>query len=229
MVIGNGVMAKRFSAYEQDNRVVIFASGVSDSKSTAVADYEREKELLQQTMQQYPESLLVYFSTCSIYDPFLQTDQYIIHKLNIEGLLKSSKQDYLVFRVSNVAGPGGNPKTIFHYLAQSIVAHRSFQLWKHAFRNLIDVEDVFLLASHFIEHGEKNSIVNIAHPVSFSMPEMVRTFESYFHKKGNYIEVEAGHYFHIDTSKVQTISHGAGVQLGGNYLYRLLEKYYPLV
>ena len=222
-------MAKRFSAYQQDNRVVIFASGVSDSKSTNVEDYQREKNLLKQTLFEYPDSVLIYFSTCSILDPFLHTDPYIIHKLEIENLLVTSGYDYLVLRVSNVAGPGGNPKTIFHYLAQSIMYERAFQLWKHASRNLIDVDDVFMLVTYLIDYGEKNCIVNIAHPISFGMPEMVRTFEYFFKKKGNYVEVNAGHYFHINTSVVQSICKDAGVHFGGNYLYRLLEKYYPLV
>jgi len=229
MVIGNGLMAKRFSAYQTDSSVVIFASGVSDSKSKDEAEYQRVKDLLKATIAQFPQALLVYFSTCSIYDTFLKDNHYIHHKLDIEHLIVHSGNDYQVLRVSNVAGPGGNPKTIFHYLAQSIPSNRPFQLWKQAFRNLIDVDDVYLLVKHLLITGAKNTIINIAHPVSFSMPEMVRTFESYFHKQGNYTEVEAGHYFHIDTSKVQTIAADAGVHFGGNYLYRLLEKYYPLV
>lgn len=229
MVVGNGLMAKRFSAYRQDNRVVVFASGVSNSKSTDKAAYLREIDLLKQTLEDYPNCLLVYFSTCSIYDPFLQTNPYILHKLEIENLLATSGHNFLVFRVANVAGPGGNPKTIFHYLAQSILHERPFDLWKHAFRNLIDVNDVFLLVTYFMASGEQNRIINIAHPVSFAMPDMVNTFESYFQKKGNYKEVEAGHFFHIDTTEVQAICKDAGVDFGGNYLCRLLERYYPLV
>jgi nucleoside-diphosphate-sugar epimerase len=228
MVIGNGLMAKRFSDYLSDGRVVIYASGVSDSKSTNEADYQREISLLNNTISTFPGCLLVYFSTCSIYDPFLSDKPYIRHKLKVEDLLRHSGIDYLVFRVSNVAGPCGNPKTIFHFLAQSIQRGLPFNLWKQASRNMIDVDDVYLFVKYFIERQYKNAIINIAHPVSFNMHDIVETFEAYFHKKGNYIIIEAGSDFFIDTTLVQSVAEKAGVSFEGNYLYRLLEKYYPI-
>lgn len=222
-------MAKRFSPYLADPSVVIFASGVSDSKSIDAAQYLRERNLLKETIGKFPDATLVYFSTCSIYDPYLKDNPYIRHKLEIEKLLAASGNKYLLLRVSNVAGPGGNPKTIFNYLAHFIRHSLYFKLWKQAYRNLIDVDDVFLLTRHLLNTGTTNTIVNIAHPSTLSMPFIVKTFEEYFQKQGNFVPVEAGYYFHFDTSLVQTIAKEAGVDFEGDYLYRLLEKYYPLV
>jgi hypothetical protein len=84
-----------------------------------------------------------------------------------------------------------------------------------------------LLAKYFIENGFENTIINIAHPLSISMHDIVITFESYFNQKGNYKEVLAGRDFFIDTSQVVGVAEMAGVHFEGNYLYRLLEKYYP--
>jgi nucleoside-diphosphate-sugar epimerase len=220
-------MAKRFASYHDDADVVIFASGVSDSKTNDSHAFEREEQLLRQTLAQYPEALMVYFSTCSIYDPFLVDKSYVKHKLNMEHLLQQSGHPYLICRVSNVAGPGGNPKTIFHYLAGAVLEERSFPLWKHAYRNLIDVDDVYALVKWLIDHGTKNEIINIAHPVSFTMPEIMAAYLQHFHRQGHHFEIEAGHHFPIDTSTVEAIAASAGVNFGGNYLYRLLEKYYP--
>jgi nucleoside-diphosphate-sugar epimerase len=227
MVVGNGLMAKRFSAYQSSPEVVIFASGVSDSKSTDEAAFEREFQMVEHTLSLYPDSLFVYFSTCSIYDPSLSARSYIIHKLKVEERIAASGVPYMIFRVSNVAGPGGNPKTIFHFLAKAVKEGLPFELWMHAYRNLVDVDDVFALVKYLVEHGRKNAVYNIANPASFHLPEMVRVMEHYFHQKARYGRVEAGDFFHIDTSLVEEIAAAAGVDFDGDYLRRLLLKYYP--
>jgi nucleoside-diphosphate-sugar epimerase len=228
MVIGNGLMAQRFSAYQNNPGVVIFASGVSDSKSEDAEGFQREVLLVEHTLKSNPNSLFVYFSTCSINDPSLQQKPYLKHKLNIEQMIVESGNRYMIFRVSNVAGRGGNPKTIFHYLVHAIREGFLFDLWMHAYRNLLDADDLFSLIDYLISHGSPNSITNIANPVSFHLPEMVSTIENYFHKKANYKEVEAGNFFHIETPIVDQIAKQAGVDFDGDYLHRLLSKYYPL-
>jgi nucleoside-diphosphate-sugar epimerase len=228
MVIGNGLMAKQFKAYQNVQGVVIFASGVSDSKSGDEAAFQKELLLAEQTLKGNPHSLFVYFSTCSINDPSLQQKPYLKHKLNIERKIAESGNRYMIFRVSNVAGRGGNPKTIFHFLATAVREGLPFDLWMHAYRNLIDADDVFALVDYLIAHGELTSITNIACPVSFHLPEMVRTMENYFGKKANYRKVEAGDFFNIDTTVVENIAPQAGVDFDGDYLRRLLSKYYPL-
>ena len=228
MVVGNGLMAKLFSAYQNKNGVVIFASGVSDSKSEEDAAFQREIQLTAETLESQPDSLFVYFSTCSINDPSLQHKPYLRHKLNIERMISCSGNRYMIFRVSNVAGSGGNPKTIFHYLVNAVKEGTPSDLWMYAYRNLIDADDVFALVDYLIVHGELNSITNIACPVSFHLPEMVGTMENYFGKKANYRKVEAGDFFNINTAVVENIAPKAGVDFDGDYLRRLLSKYYPL-
>ncbi len=228
MVIGNGLMAKLFSAYQHVPGVVIFASGVSDSKSEDELAFQREVDLLQHCLPDFQGSLIVYFSTCSINDPSLQHKPYLRHKLNMERLIAASGNPFMIFRVSNVAGSGGNPKTVFHYLVNAVKEGLPFDLWMHAYRNLLDADDLFALADYFIRFGQPGTITNIANPVSFHLPEMVAAMEAYFGKKANYRKVEAGDFFHIDTSVVEKIAPEAGVDFDGDYLRRLLLKYYPL-
>jgi nucleoside-diphosphate-sugar epimerase len=228
MVIGNGLIGQLFSTYQSNPEVVIFASGVSDSKSEDKTGFQREVQLVEQTLSSNPHSLFVYFSTCSIYDPSLQQKPYLKHKLNIEQMIAESGNRYMIFRVSNVAGRGGNPGTIFQYLVRAVREGPAFDLWMHACRNLIDADDVFALVDYLIVHGEPDSITNIANPVSFHLPEMVATMENYFGKKASFRKVEAGDFFQIETPVVDKIATLAGVDFDGDYLRRLLSKYYPL-
>lgn len=228
MVIGNGLMAKRFSAYQTNPGVIIFASGVSDSKTTDPLAFAREINLVETTLKKYPEAVFVYFSTCSIYDPFLKGRPYITHKIAVEKQIAESGNPFMIFRVSNVAGPIGNPKTIFHFLANAVKNGLPFDLWMHAYRNLIDVDDVFALVDYLVRQNSVQNIINIANPVSFHLPEMVGVMEFYFRKKAHFQKVEAGDFFHIDTAQVEEIAGPAGVDFDGDYLRRLLSKYYPL-
>ena len=84
MVIGNGMIAKRFAAYTGNDQFIIFASGVSNSRTNDTAAYNREAALLLDTIKHNKDKTLVYFSTCSIYDPGEKDSPYVLHKLKME-------------------------------------------------------------------------------------------------------------------------------------------------
>ena len=69
MVIGDGMMAQAFGAFQGEPGVVVFASGVSNSLETRPEVFARERRLLERTRAAHPEALLVYFGTCSVDDP----------------------------------------------------------------------------------------------------------------------------------------------------------------
>ena len=66
MVVGNGMIANRFMSYKDDDDVIIFASGVSNSKDIVEENFVREFQLLHQTVKNNADKTLVYFSTCSV-------------------------------------------------------------------------------------------------------------------------------------------------------------------
>ena len=87
MVIGNGMIANRFMNYKNDKDIIIFASGVSNSKDTIEQNFLREFKLLNQTIKDNPGNTFVYFSTCSIQDNDLASSPYVIHKKKLKNLL----------------------------------------------------------------------------------------------------------------------------------------------
>src|SRR4051794_11359548 len=111
MVIGNGMVAKKFESYKTNDQFLIFASGVSNSKNTNPEAYERELTLLKSAIKENQEKILVYFSTCSIYDPGEETSKYVLHKKHIEQLIQKKQKQFYVFRVSNLVGQSGNRNT----------------------------------------------------------------------------------------------------------------------
>ena len=65
-IIGNGLIAKAFQDFNFTKNCVIFASGVSDSADENNFNFAREFNLLENTVKNFKNKRLVYFSTCSL-------------------------------------------------------------------------------------------------------------------------------------------------------------------
>lgn len=227
MVIGNGMIAKRFSPYADDNKWLVFASGVSHSMSITDAEFERENKLLQQTIHNNPHKTLIYFSTCSIYDPSLQHTAYVLHKLQMEELIKNNAAAYLIFRVSNPVGFTNNHYTVLNYFVENITSQTFFTVWQYASRNLLDIDDMYHLCNHIMQQELwLNKIINIANPVNYPVTAIIESIETHVNKKGNFKFAEKGNSPLIDTSEIQPLFIQLHIEFGNNYLPKLLQKYF---
>ena len=66
MIVGNGLLATAFAPrFASDRALTVFASGVANSRETRQAEFERERDLLQHTLQAAP--VMMYFSTLATY------------------------------------------------------------------------------------------------------------------------------------------------------------------
>lgn len=229
MVIGSGMIAKRFGVYAADSRFLIFASGVSNSMLNDRNAFKRESYMLQDTIKKHSQKNLVYFSTCSIYDPSMKKSPYVLHKLEMESIIKSSHINYNIFRVSNPIGKTENSNTVLNYFVKNILDKKEFTIWKYASRNLIDLDDVYLVSNYILSNNLfKNHKVNIANPVNYSVISIVRVIEEHFGIAGNYKLADKGNSPLIDTSAIQPILSELKINFNNSYLSSILQKYFPL-
>ena len=229
MVIGNGMIAKRFSSYNADAEVLIFAAGNSNSSGASTAESPRETELLLHSIEANQQATFVYFSTCSIYDPSLTQSIYVQHKLRMEELIEQHAPYYLIFRVSNPVGLTQNRHTVLNFFAEHIRTGLHFNVWKYASRNLIDIDDMFVLCDHIIQNGIKlNSVINIANPVNYPVVSIAEAIEQHFTCKGNYSLLEKGNSPLIDTTAIQPLFSLLHIDFNPHYLTSLLQKYFPV-
>jgi nucleoside-diphosphate-sugar epimerase len=227
MVVGNGMVAKRFESYKTDDRFLIFASGVSNSKNIDQTTYNRELSLLERSIQEHKEKVLVYFSTCSIYDPGEQGSNYVLHKKKIESIIQKQVSKFYIFRVSNLVGYSDNPNTILNFFVYHIIHGINFDLWINATRNLIDVDDMFTIADYILQNKTlENQISNIANPDSYTTIEIIKAIEILLNVKASYIPIPKGDMFRIDITHIIPIIKELSLQFGKNYLHNLLRKYY---
>lgn len=227
MVVGKGMIGLRFESYDDNPSIVVYASGVSDSKETNLSLFEREKKLLSRTLLEHKNKIIVYFSTCGIYDKSLKTDRYIQHKIEMEELIKNVATKWLIFRVSNLVGPGGNPLTLINFLVERIGTGKKFELWKSSYRNFVDLDDLYTTVKFCLDYNcFTNRIINLANPHSLPMPEIVKTLEKFLNKSALYEETEKGISYEINIQDIAPIYAKLGINFNDDYLSKILEKYY---
>ncbi len=227
MVVGNGMIANRFMSYKDDDDVIIFASGVSNSKDTVEENFIREFQLLHKTVSDYTDKTLVYFSTCSLEDNDLALAPYVIHKKTVEEFIKRNVAKFYLFRISNLAGTSNNPYTLLNYFIFNILKNLPLTVWKNAYRNIIGIDDMFSIANHLLQKKENiNAIINIANPVNYSVPYIVKTIEHHLNKKATVNELDRGDDYKIDVSLIEPLFNKLNIQFNENYLAALLKKYY---
>ncbi len=225
MIIGNGLLAQAFAPdFTDDPNVVVFASGVSNSRETRLDAFARERDLLLTTLAQ--QKLTLYFSTCSVHDLELEDSPYVKHKIEMENLVRDSAR-FAVFRLPQVVGKTPNPNTLTNYLYHQISTGTPFQIWLHASRNLIDVSDIAAIVTDLVHtHKADDVVTNIACPFSVTVPQLVKLFEAALNKQAIYTTVEAGGHYFIDASLALSIANRIGITFDDHYIKNLIRKYY---
>lgn len=228
MVIGTGLIAKKFSNFIKNKEVLIFASGVSNSTESDAKQFLREFDLLKKTIASNPKVQLVYFSTLSIEDPLVKKRPYIHHKLALEKYIKENCNHFLICRVSNVVGQNGNSNTIINYLVRNIKSQEKIEIWKDAERNIIDIDDVKYIIEELLNRNVSNKVVTVAMSKNISVVDIVSQIELHLHIKANASYINKGEKLIINTSeivnelKMVVQKKGDGIK----YIASLLNKYY---
>ena len=228
MVIGNGMIAKEFENYRDDDRIVIFASGVSDSTNTDNRAFEREKNLIIETLHTSNGKLFVYFSTCSIDDVSMQSSAYVQHKINMENFIANNHTPYNIFRLTNPVGKTNNTHTVVNYFIKNITEKHKFAVWKNATRNLIDIDHLYLICNEILQKRLFiNSIVNIANPKNYPVIFIIENIEKHFGIAGNYSLIDKSGGPLINTVSIEPLFKKYNIHFDEHYLSRLLQKYFP--
>lgn len=222
MIIGRGLIANQFLESDRED-VIFFASGVSNSLEKDPIQFKREKDLIESTINLYPKRLFIYFSTCSIYDSSKYNSPYVLHKLHMEEVVKEYAKNYLILRVSNAVGSGGNPNLLMNYFYNQINNKKTLNIHRYATRNLIDVEDVRNITLNYIALNKWNRIINVAYKESYFISEIILAFEIILAKSIEIEIEELGEHYSIDTYE---LIYNFPSLNKNDYLLSLINKYY---
>lgn len=225
MIVGNGLIASLFTECDQEN-IIFFASGVSNSLETKKEEFLREENLIKKTIAENPNKVFIYFSTCSIYDSSKAESQYVLHKLKMEQIIIQLCPQYLILRLSNAVGNGGNPNLLMNYLVRSVKNKEIINVHTKATRNLIDVEDIKNITNQLIDKQYFNKIINIAYPENYTIIEILEIMEKFYQTKLYLNLVKSGSGYAIDTHDVESYFIQHALTNKETYLHKILEKYY---
>lgn len=225
MIIGRGLLASLFAENDREN-TVFFASGVSNSLENRPEEFLREETLIRKTIEDNPEKIFVYFSTCSIYDSSKTTSDYVLHKLKMEQIIKSDCKKYLILRVSNAVGKGGNPNLLMNYLVRSIKNNETINVHTKATRNLIDADDIKNITFDLLDHQTLNKIINVAYIQNYVIIEILEIIERFYKTKLDLNLIKSGSGYDINVPDVEDYFRNHGLTNKESYLCKILEKYY---
>lgn len=225
MIVGRGLIASLFTDSDR-NDTVFFASGVSNSLETRLEEFKREENLINETISANSEKTFVYFSTCSIYDSSKTGSDYVLHKLKMEQLIKNFCSKYLILRVSNAVGKGGNPNLLMNYLIRSVNNNEIINVHTKATRNLIDAEDIRNITFELIDNNNLNKIINVAYIQNYSIIEILEIIERFYNKKLDLNLIKSGSGYDINVPDVESYFKINGLTDKESYLCKILEKYY---
>jgi UDP-2-acetamido-2,6-beta-L-arabino-hexul-4-ose reductase len=148
LVVGNGLIAKAFADYINNDDVIIFASGVSDSGCTDPLQFQKEEKLLRQTLYVSKDKTIVYFSSAAT-----TKSAYFFHKRYMESIAMMNEK-HIILRLPQVVGVGGNPNNLFNYFANRLRNSENIRLQWNAFRSLVDVKDVKKVIDYLISNNK---------------------------------------------------------------------------
>lgn len=227
MVVGNGLLANAFKHYEHDDQIIIFASGVSNSKETNEKEFEREEKLLKSIPI---DKMFVYFSTCSIYDLSAQGSQYVRHKMHMERLIHMYFENYIIFRLPTIVGKTNNPHTFFNYFKDKINNNSEIKVDALSSRYLIDIDDLSNFLSGIIErHRADNEIgqkkINIAFDNKTMVIDIVEMMMKILDKKSDIVLSNNGCDYEFEKKYFEDYLKSINYKEPENYTYNLLKKY----
>jgi nucleoside-diphosphate-sugar epimerase len=226
VVVGHGMLAKAFSEFSEDDRVLIYAAGVSNSLETDPSAFAREKSRLLAAREENPDKLLVYFGTCSVEDPDRRETPYAAHKLEMEAILEGFAAPWMVLRLPLAIGPGRHGRTLAPFLYERISRGERFEVWEHATRYPLDVEDALRVARLFVDERKLwNRRINVALR-AFPVLEFVQVMQNIVGKPAVYDLVPRGRHYAIDCPEVDAAERELALDRSERYLDRVLRKYY---
>ncbi len=225
MIIGRGLIANAFKEYANNEDIVIFASGVSNSKETSKENFLREEELLRNNIEKFTSTKrIVYFSTCSMFDTYFERSEYTKHKMNMEQIITEKALSYNIFRLPQVLGRN-NKNQLIGFLYDAIKMEKSFELFNIE-RNIINIEDVFLIIHNILKDSIfNNQIINIANSKNIRVIDLVGIIEKITDKKAKYNIIEKPGSFIIEIKNIESIIYKLNI-FEEIYLEKSLRHYY---
>ena len=226
-VVGRGLLAQAFTASNLDESFLIFASGVSNSTETRESEFLREKELLLKELKSNSERIVIYFSTCSVYQQ--PKVAYAKHKLEMEELIARESEKYHIYRLPQVVGVVNNT-TIISYFVKAVLAGVNVQIKQDAKRYLVGIDDVTRLVVKLSASKQRESfIANLATSHAVDVLNIYKKVVELVGGSLAYDIVSGGDSYDIPINFLQNELNSDDAVFQTSYWTDILKRYVPKI
>lgn len=225
MIIGSGQLAKVFAKSQIKDDVCIFASGVSNSSCTDEKQFEREKNLLIDTLKNNSDKKFVYFSSCALSAPEYPKNDYYSHKAKMEDIIKEHSNNYYIFRIPQLFGDLILHKTLINFIYKAIEHNHKFNIYDEAYRYVIEINDVRKLVENYLDNDGCITI-DLANPYRYKVLDIVQIFEKLLAKKAYYEVIQKEDKYTLDLTSLEKFvkEKKIDIDFGKEYLIKKLRE-----
>lgn len=225
-IIGDGQLAKAFQKSKLKDDVCIFASGVSNSSCIDEKQFEREKNLLIDTLRNHNDKKFVYFSSCALSASEYPKNDYYQHKANMEEIIKKYSNNYYIFRIPQLFGDLILHKTLINFIYKAIEHNHKFNIYDEAYRYVIEINDVCKLVQEYLIHNDSCITFDIANPHRYKVLEIVQIFEKLLGKKAHYEVIQKEDKYTLDLTSLEDFvkEKKIDIDFGEEYLIKKLRE-----
>lgn len=228
IILGNGLVSNSLSQLKSECDIVFFASGVSNSRETSLASFQRERAMLVSALQRYPNHRFIYFSSTIASIPFVTTP-YSSHKRAMEKLLLAADANHLIVRLPQLVGPTKSP-TLVAFLRSQILSGSTVTLQARATRRLLCHTDLKRFVDLFLHMKTLPAIVTVAPKFTVSPFEVSCYIADYYGISNfRYKFVDSGYEDIADISFIESICGRDDELLSLNYWKTVLSRNLPLL
>lgn len=211
MITGSGLIANALrDTFENDESVILFARGVSNSSCEDNAPYERELAMIHSFSGIAKDKIFVYFSTTSVFDKEKQHSKYVQEKKNFEKIIVSLFAKSIIVRLPIIVGKSNNENQLFGYLLKAIKNNQTIHVHQHAGRYLIDVDDLSSILQSIVvfyknNKGDGNLTIDICGDQPIPINSIITMLSKATGTEAKIKMEERGTTYFVDNSVIKSI------------------------
>jgi UDP-2-acetamido-2,6-beta-L-arabino-hexul-4-ose reductase len=229
MITGSGLIANSLKKmFANDESLIVFARGVSNSACSDATEYEREFEMISEFLEKYQDKLFIYFSTTSIFDSEKQATTYVKYKLQFEEFIKNNFQKSIVLRLPIIVGRNNNQHQLFGYLLNAIKQNGIIGVHKNAGRYLLDIDDLPEILQKIIDYYKSNlkngnMTINVCSDNAMPIMQIIEMLSKTLKKQPVISFENKGVAYKVDNSLIKKI---VGNQLNNKDFQMVFDNYF---
>lgn len=234
-IIGTGFIAGHFERMgNQFPDTVLIAAGVADSACSNDREFHRERQLLQQTIEQNRHCRIIYFSSGGrVYGdwpgwrdertPCRPKTPYGRHKLACENLIRESDCRHLIVRLPNLVGPTQNPCQLIPSLVRQVKSGH-VRILEGATRDLLGIDRLLSIIEELIPAAPDRASVVVASGISTQVEVIVEHLRTILNTSPKLSMVTGGTIERFRTKRLRELAPGS-TEFNEDYQEHLLRKY----